>query len=430
MFGPLNRVANRLMPFAVLALVAAPLTATAAEDIENPARPLHGLVEARLDELFSLGGYSEADEEFFGVVANAVLDESGNSYFLDEQLCEVRAFDAQGNYLDTFGREGEGPGEFRQARDMVLLPNGRIGVIYGQRTRMATYDLDGTIGPDVTLAPEGTQFGFMMGAQSRGGQFVIQQHTSVIDGAEMTSTMAMLGLDADGNVTHTYSESSSTQKLSGNSISITISDEDTANAWVLLEDGSLALNQLDDEYKIEVYDPAGELLRTITRDYEPLRRSDEELERLENERRERAEQEGRAPGDHDPVEEFYDVILSMHVGPDGQLWVMTGRGRFGEGVPEDTLGRFDVFDSEGRFLRQVAIDVPYMGGSDEFEFVGDRLYLYDESQDARTSMYAGYGMQIVTDQESDEEIEPLTIRCWEITLPAGGGGLQDSPADQ
>ena len=44
-------------------------------------------------------------------------------------------------------------------------------------------------------------------------------------------------------------------------------------------------------------------------------------------------------------------------------------------------------------------------------------------------MFAGYGMSIVTDQESDGEIDPLTIWCWKITLPGGAGGLQEVPAD-
>ena len=63
----------------------------------------------------------------------------------------------------------------------------------------------------------------------------------------------MLGMDSEGNVTHTYSEDYQTQKLSGNSISISISDDDMANAWVLLEDGTMAINQSGDEYKIEIY---------------------------------------------------------------------------------------------------------------------------------------------------------------------------------
>jgi hypothetical protein len=71
-----------------------------------------------------------------------------------------------------------------------------------------------------------------------------------------------------------------------------------------------------------------------------------------------------------------------------------------------------------------------VGGSDEFEFIGDRLYLFEESRDARQSMYAGYGMEIVTDQETDGEIEPLTIWCWTITLPPGAGGSNETLADQ
>lgn len=428
MIGPLKRVADCLVLSAFFALSLIPLSSVAAETTANPGTPTAGKVAAGLDELFSLGGYSEADEEFFGVVANAIVDGNGDSYFLDEQLCEVRVFDSEGSYIRTFGREGEGPGEFRQARDMVLLPNGKVGVIYGQQTRMASYDLDGTIGPDISLTPDGTEFAFMMGAQSRGGQFVVQQHSSTIKDAEMTSTMSMIGMDSEGNVTHTYSENSSTQKLSGNSISISISDDDLANAWVLLEDGSLAINQSGDEYKIEILNADGDLLRTIEREYEPLRRSDEELDRLARERRERAEESGR-PVDDEPIEEFYDVILDMHVGPDGQLWVATGQGRFGEGIPEHSLGTFDVFDAAGHFVRQVSVDVPFMGGSDEFEFVGDRLFLFEESRDARTSMYAGYGMTISTDQESDGEIDPLTIWCWRITLPPGAGGSDEPLAD-
>lgn len=416
MIGPLSRTAAWLKPSAFLALSLFPCLAFAAT-VANPDAPRNGRVEAGMEELFHLGGFSEAEEEFFGVVASALLAGNGDSYFLDEQLCEVRVFDAQGNYLRTFGREGEGPGEFRMARDLLLLPDGQIGVIYGQQTRMAKYGLDGSIGKDLSLTPEGTRFAFMMGAQSRGGQMVLQQHSSSIKDNEMTSTMSMLGMDADGNVTHTYSESSTTKKLDGPNISISISDDDMANAWVLLEDGSLAINESDEEYRIDILGADGELIRTITRDYAPLARPKTEIDRIKAERRERAESTGR-PVDDEPIDEFYDVILDMHVGPDGQLWVMTGRGRFGEGVPENTLGTFDVFDGEGNFVRQVSIDAPYMGGSDEFEFLGDRLYVYEESRDARTSMYAGHGMEIVTDQETDGEIDPLTIWCWKITLPS------------
>ena len=417
MIRPLSRAAVRLMPSAFLALSLIPTVPAFAGEVANSATPSAGIVEANLDELFHLGGFSEADEEFFGVVANGILGADGETYLLDEQLCEIRVFDAEGQYLNTFGREGEGPGEFRQAQDLLLLPSGKVGVIYGQQNRLATYGLDGTIGEDTSLLPDGVRFAFLIGAQSRDGRMVIQQHATELTDDEIISTMSMVGLDASGEVTHTYFSESSTQKRQGPGISISIDSDDYANAWVLMDGGFLAINESGDEYKIEILDAEGELVRTITRDYEPLRRSDEELERLEREQRERAEENGgRVQGDE--IDPLYGVILSMHIGPDGQLWVMTGRGRFGEGIGEDTLGTFDVFDPEGDFVRQVSIDVPFMGGSDEFEFLGDRLYVYEESRDARQSMYAGFGMEIMTDQETDDDIDPLTIWCWKVRLPS------------
>ncbi len=418
MIRPLSRAADWLLPSAFLALSLIPTAPSFAGDAANSSTPSAGRVDASLDELFHLGGFSEADEEFFGVVANAILGAGGETYLLDEQLCEVRVFDAEGQYLFTFGREGEGPGEFRQAQDLLLLPSGKVGVIYGQQNRLATYDLDGTIGEDTSLLPDGVRFAFLIGAQSRDGRMVIQQHATEINDDEIVSTMSMVGLDAEGNVTHTYFSDTSTQKRQGPGIMISIDSDDYSNAWVLMDGGLLAINQNGDEYKIEILDAEGELVRTITREYEPLRRSDEEMERLERERRERAEESGGRLQGEDEIDPVYGVIQSMHFGPDGQLWVMTGRGRFGEGVPENTLGTFDVFDSEGIFVRQVSIDVPFMGGSDEFEFIGDRLYVYEESRDARQGMYAGFGMEIVTDQETDGEIDPLTIWCWKVRLPS------------
>ena len=417
MIRPLSRVAVWLTPSVILALSLTPPTPSFAGDVVNPSTPSAGTVDASLEELFHLGGFSEADEEFFGVVGNAILGAGGETYLLDEQLCEVRVFGAEGQYLFSFGREGEGPGEFRQAQDLLLLPSGKIGVIYGQQNRLATYGLDGSIGEDTRLLPDGVRFAFLIGAQSRDGLMVIQQHATEITDDEIISTMSMVGLDAGGIVTHTYLSETGTTKRQGPGISISINSDDYANAWVLLDGGLLAINQSADEYRIEILDADGELVRTITRDYETLRRSDEEMERMERERRERAEQSGELV-DGEDIDPVYSVIQSMHVGPDGQLWVMTGRGRFGEGVPEDTLGTFDVFDSEGRFVRQVSFDVPFMGGSDEFEFLADRLYVFEESRDARQSMYAGFGMEIVTDQETDGEIDPLTIWCWKIRLPS------------
>ena len=81
--------------------------------VENPAQPSNGAQTVSLEELWRLGGETDSDEEFFGVISQIATDPSGNVYLLDQQLNEVKIFAADGSYVRTIGREGEGPGEFR-----------------------------------------------------------------------------------------------------------------------------------------------------------------------------------------------------------------------------------------------------------------------------------------------------------------------------
>jgi len=48
-----------------------------------------------------------------GEILGATRLETGETVVLDAQAKELRVFDAAGTYLRTFGREGDGPGEFR-----------------------------------------------------------------------------------------------------------------------------------------------------------------------------------------------------------------------------------------------------------------------------------------------------------------------------
>ena len=70
-----------------------------------------------------------SDEYLMGYVREATIDDDGNFYFLDSQLQEVFKFDADGNFIDTVARKGEGPGELDQtwriawwSPDALILP--------------------------------------------------------------------------------------------------------------------------------------------------------------------------------------------------------------------------------------------------------------------------------------------------------------------
>jgi len=61
---------------------------------------------------------------------------------LDSQAQEVRVFAADGSHRATYGSEGEGPGEFRDAHGLMLDPQGRLWVTDPSNSRLSVFDPD------------------------------------------------------------------------------------------------------------------------------------------------------------------------------------------------------------------------------------------------------------------------------------------------
>ena len=53
------------------------------------------------------------DDLLIGQVSGIVSDRNGGVYIADQDQSTIHRFDSSGNYIRSFGRDGEGPGEFR-----------------------------------------------------------------------------------------------------------------------------------------------------------------------------------------------------------------------------------------------------------------------------------------------------------------------------
>ncbi|WP_420635213.1 6-bladed beta-propeller [Candidatus Palauibacter sp.] len=94
-------------------------------------RTLSGSVwgaDARLVPQLSIGEVDGPDEYLFGRIASIAVDDDGRVYVLDSQALNVRVFDSAGEYIETLGGPGEGPGELSTAESVVLLADGRVAV--------------------------------------------------------------------------------------------------------------------------------------------------------------------------------------------------------------------------------------------------------------------------------------------------------------
>jgi hypothetical protein len=67
-----------------------------------------------------IGQVDGPQELLFGKIAAVAADDSGTIYVADGLSSNVRAYNIAGSHLGTLGREGQGPGEFRYLRDLVL----------------------------------------------------------------------------------------------------------------------------------------------------------------------------------------------------------------------------------------------------------------------------------------------------------------------
>ncbi|MBD3222661.1 hypothetical protein GF314_15610, partial [bacterium] len=120
----IRRLRMPVLALSATALLASTTAATVAT-VENPAEaPTHETWTLR--EAWRVGA-DEADV-LLGQIAVLRGGPDGEVYALDSQLAEIQVFGPGGEFRRTLGREGEGPGEFRQPTNLFWTDDGRIAV--------------------------------------------------------------------------------------------------------------------------------------------------------------------------------------------------------------------------------------------------------------------------------------------------------------
>lgn len=160
---------NRLVAAGVVLLVAA--TTACAEPLEFPdwttpvpeGTPIieHAAVpdedrsrRIQLERDLVLGGDPGNPDATFFRPRDVAVDAQGRIYVLDQGNYRVQVFDADGRFMRTLGREGQGPGEFQYPLSLAVGDD-RLLVVDGGNARVGIWDLDGTHIGDVGIERAG-----------------------------------------------------------------------------------------------------------------------------------------------------------------------------------------------------------------------------------------------------------------------------------
>lgn len=400
------------VPFVVFLLTALLIGGTVCAEpdtVTNGADPQHGRETAQLTELWRAGGDDE--EIFFGSVSSIHTDDQGNILLLDSQLSEVHVFSQEGEFLRTVCGEGDGPGEVRRPNDMFIMADGTICVLQGFPGRI------------VKLHPDGTPAGEANYSQGEGGagQFaVLNRGFDLPDGMLLVGIRMSFSGTGASNQTYFLSRCSNEGKevialvekesaINYNDFELTEKGLDFVwNRVAVGPQGNIHVAPGRDTYEIQVLTPAGETVRTITREYKQTPRNGEEKTAAYK----ILEAVGAyypTPPKHIFTEDTAAAISGMWVTADGRLWVQPGDA--GKSLPEGNWLVLDVFTPDGRFEKQVVLPGNYNAQQDALFVQPNGVILVVVG-----ALEAFLNQQAVTSEEDGDESEaqPLEVICYRL----------------
>ncbi len=146
------------MPRTIAALaIVTILAACEPSSPENQAATYEELPELPVEVTAVIGGAAATGPAALGLVRDvALLHDADRLAVADWDSQEIRVFDLRGQYVETLGRRGEGPGEFKALGHVASFPGGAV-VGWDEGARRVTMFLDdglATIEPDLSVFPQ------------------------------------------------------------------------------------------------------------------------------------------------------------------------------------------------------------------------------------------------------------------------------------
>ena len=336
-------------------------------EIVGGVRHVHNLSPAWGDELRvglefvqRIGGIDVVDENYMlHQPRDVAIDSDGNIYVLDAGNFRIQKYSPEGNYLDTYGRRGQGPGEFENPVSIDIDSDGNISVADQGNNRVIVLSPEGRELRTFKFGSTVTPFRFLNSGEIVTGIITcgivirpIQQYNSI-------RKSAVFIFNVEGELIKTFCEQHDFEdnytNTVGNSIYFALSNNDNIFLTFAYQN------------RIEKYTADGECIFSADR---PLNFEIDVTQRSEL----RISPDGSV---YVQLPEMKFVSTSIGVDYNDRVWVMTYRKQRVLDDPEPYL-ELEIYDNNGILLGEFPWTEDFNPDVNSFHMFGDRVFFRDE----------------------------------------------------
>ena len=316
-----------------------------------------------LEFVQKIGELESEDENYLLFrVSDVNLDSGGNIYIVDAENFRIQKYDPEGKYLATYGRKGQGPGEFGFPRTIDLDSDGNMYIYDQNKVRILVLSQDGTELRSFKFGKRAAEFRIL-----KSGEFITLNVSGIPRDSfaalsepitEYTLPVAQI-YDKDGNLLREFGKPFDYKDIFVNT--------DGNNFYFSSDNNDDIYLSFRYQNRIEKYSSEGELLFTADR---PL---SYEISRPKTKITLSAE------GKPTQITAARLNSVSGGIGVDhkGRIWVMTYRKQRVRDDPEPYL-ELEIYNNDGILLGEIPWAEEFIPARRNcIHIFGNRVFLFD-----------------------------------------------------
>ena len=337
--------------------------------VKNPAKPMYGELVLELEEDLSIGSVEDENTMFYQI-GSIDVDSQNNIYVLDSGNHRVQKFDKDGNYLQTIGRKGQGPGEFMRPINILLDAQGNIYVL--ELRKLNLFDSKGNY--IKSFVPPTFIMGFAAGPE---GNIIGHGFIST----PKAQNFGVMLINPEGKITKTIAEYLGISMVSRKDAMFSISHSYRPQLSFSPIEKKGVVYGYGAEYKLIVADFSGETSLIIEKDEPPQSITRREKDKIIDDTLERTADDEHGKWPRDVVEEgadfpdhrpFFEGIATDDT---GRIYVRKVKSVLDESEEDE----MDIFSADGYYLYTTKLNLSrgFIKGG----------FLYDTSYSEETGEY-------------------------------------------